>query len=275
MTKRQIAVYGKGGIGKSTIVGALAVRFALAGHKVALVGCDPKHDTTYKVSTRFPVPTLLSVYEQRREHLGLADVLIHGRHGIECVEAGGPEPGVGCAGRGISRMFELFDVLGFPRPEHDLVLYDVLGDVVCGGFATPLRRGHASEVLIVTSGEIMALYAANNICRALVRLQDNGPRLLGVVGNLRGLEGEQTLLQRFAERVGAPLLACIPRDPAVAEAEVQRVTVVEHAPDAPAALALAGLHERLEAVAGSGVVPRPMGEVGFDEFVRGALRQPS
>jgi len=272
---RQIAVYGKGGIGKSTIVSALAVLFARAGHRVALVGCDPKHDTSYKVTSRFPAPTVLEEYEARREHLRLDEVLIEGRHGIVCVEAGGPEPGVGCAGRGISRMFELFEQLGFYELGFDVVLYDVLGDVVCGGFATPIRKGYAGEVLIVASGELMALYAANNICRALVRLQGHGVRLRGLVGNLRGLENEQALLARFAERVGTTLLASVPRDQAVFDAERERLTVVEHAPGSGAAAALEGLVRALGAPGqGEGSVPRPMGDVGFDEFLRSALRQP-
>jgi len=271
---RQIAVYGKGGIGKSTIVSALAVLFAGRGHRVALVGCDPKHDTSYKVASRFPAPTVLGEYEQKREHLRLDDVLIEGRHGITCVEAGGPEPGVGCAGRGISRMFELFDQLGFYDLGFDVVLYDVLGDVVCGGFATPIRKGFANEVLVVASGEVMSLYAANNICRALVRLRANGVRLRGLVGNLRGLEDEEALLTTFALRVGTSLLTCVPRDQAIFDAERERLTVVEHAPDSRAARALRGLVDLLEASSAvSGSVPRPMGDVGFDELLRSAFRR--
>ncbi len=267
---RQIAVYGKGGIGKSTTVANLAVLYGMAGHKVLLVGCDPKHDTSYRVTEVRPVPTVLGALQQKNVHdLTSDDFLVAGRHGVTCIEAGGPEPGVGCAGRGLSKMFEMFDTLGLLDREYDTIIYDVLGDVVCGGFAVPMRRGYAAEVFIVASGETMALYAANNICRALVRLQGNGVRLAGVIGNLRGLLDERAIIEAFAERIGSRVLHHIPRDEEILRAERERRTVVEYAPESPATAEYRALFEAVTALdPNAGVVPRAMGELGFEEFIR-------
>jgi nitrogenase iron protein NifH len=267
---RQIAVYGKGGIGKSTTVANLAALYGVAGQKVLLVGCDPKHDTSYRITSVRPVPTVLGTLQQKNIHdIRPADFLVKGRHGITCVEAGGPEPGVGCAGRGLSKMFELFDSMDILAGDWDVILYDVLGDVVCGGFAVPMRRGYAAEVLIVVSGETMALYAANNICRALVRLQHNGVRLAGVIGNLRGGWNEAAIVTAFATRIGSHVLPTIPRDELILKAERERQTVVEYAPDSAATRAYRELYGAIQGLApGAGVVPRAMGDIGFEEFVR-------
>jgi nitrogenase iron protein NifH len=271
--KRQIAVYGKGGIGKSTVVANLAVLFAEQGQKVLLVGCDPKHDTSYKLTDQRPVPTVLGVLGQKRAHdLRLDDFVIEGRHGITCIEAGGPEPGIGCAGRGLSKMFELFETMNLFDAGFDIALYDVLGDVVCGGFAVPMRESYATEIYVVVSGETMSLYAANNICRALVRLERNGVRLMGVIPNLRGVDAELQIIEAFGERVGARVLPAIPRDNRILLAEHERQTIVEHSPSSAAASACRELHAALLGLGpGDGVVPRAMGDVGFDEFARDKL----
>jgi nitrogenase iron protein NifH len=248
----------------------VATLFGMEGHKVLLVGCDPKHDTTYKVSDTRPVPTVLGMLQHKRPHdLKLADFFIEGRHGLTCIEAGGPEPGVGCAGRGLSKMFELFENMGLYDEPYDVALYDVLGDVVCGGFAVPIRRSYATEVMVVVSGEIMSLYAANNLCRALVRLQHGGVRLMGLIGNLRGVDNEAAMIQAFAERIGTRVVHAIPYDELILRAEHEHRTVVEHAPDSQAANHFRKLYQKIAAMGPEdGVVPRAMGDVGFDEFVR-------
>lgn len=266
---RHIAFYGKGGIGKSTVVSNIALLLAKRGRKVLLVGCDPKHDTSYKVSDHYPIPTVMEQVVVRRRDLAPQDYLFEGRHGLTCVEAGGPEPGMGCAGRGITKMFEIFESGGIFDRDYEFCLYDVLGDVVCGGFAVPMRYSRDIEVVVVVSGEFMALYAANNICRAVARLEKGGTRLAGFVGNLRGLPGEERRIARFAERLGGRVLAIIPQDPLVLDAERERRTLVEHAPDSPTARRYEDLTEALLGLDRHRLgVPRPMGDIGFDEFVR-------
>lgn len=273
-TSRRIAVYGKGGIGKSTIISNLAVVFGQRGMRVLLVGCDPKHDTTYKVSDVYPIPTVLGRYQERGERISVEEFLFEGRCGVRCVEAGGPEPGVGCAGRGITKMFELFEAAGLDLNHNDVVLFDVLGDVVCGGFAGPMRAIRNTEVVIVVSGEIMALYAANNLCRAIARLSRSGVRLSGLVGNLRGVAQEEEILKSFAARLGTRLLACIPGDPLVPRAERERRTVCEFAPSSDLAARYRALAEDLLATRREDLVtPRFMSDLGFDCFVREALER--
>jgi len=229
---RTFAIYGKGGIGKSTVASTLAVLFAQHGSRVLLVGCDPKHDSSYKVVERSKVRTVMGLLQQKGDDgVTREDVLMKGRvPGLTCIETGGPEPGVGCAGRGITRMFELLAELGLPGDGYDVIIYDVLGDVVCGGFAAPIRAGYAKEVYVVLSGEVMALYAANNICRAVQNHKRTGVRLGGLIANLRGVPNEERVLERFSRAVNVPLLPSIPRDPAILDAETALQTVVEYAP---------------------------------------------
>jgi len=225
----RIAVYGKGGIGKSTVCANLSVSLAAEGHKVLQIGCDPKHDST-RLVLRSAQTTVL---DQLRSNPGvpdLGDMIMTGFAGVDCVEAGGPEPGVGCAGRGILAMFEALKAAGLSLDDYDIVFYDVLGDVVCGGFAVPLRREHADAVMMVTSGEFMSIYAANNILRGVRSFDQDRPRVLGVVLNGRGMEGEEERVEHFAKAVGLPIIAYIPRSDIILQAESEGRTVPEQAP---------------------------------------------
>ncbi|ACL15621.1 Ni-sirohydrochlorin a,c-diamide reductive cyclase ATP-dependent reductase subunit [Methanosphaerula palustris] len=230
---KQIALYGKGGIGKSTTSANLSAALAEQGLGVLQIGCDPKHDSTRMLMHGTWIPTVLDLIRERGgTNLTIDDVVYTGYRGIRCVEAGGPEPGIGCAGRGIIATFQVLEKL--EAFSADVVVYDVLGDVVCGGFAMPMREGYAEEIYLVTSGELMSLYAANNICKAINRLSQRPKctcRLAGVICNAKNIDREEDLVREFAERVGSNLVAYIPRDRIVQLAEVHKQTVLEYAPD--------------------------------------------
>lgn len=225
----KIAVYGKGGIGKSTTVSNIAVALAEKGLKVMQIGCDPKADSTIALRHGEAVPTVLDLFREKKQDLKLEDMVRTGYQGVICVEAGGPTPGLGCAGRGIIATFQLLEDLKlFETYKPDVVLYDVLGDVVCGGFAAPIREGYAEKVLIVTSGEKMALYAANNISSAVRNFEDRSyARIFGIVLNHRNVENETEKVQAFAEKSHIPIVGEIPRSDEIIRYEDQGKTVIE------------------------------------------------
>ena len=230
----KIAVYGKGGIGKSTVTSNLAAAFASMGKKVIQIGCDPKADSTINLlggTTPIPVMNYMREYDEDPERI--EDISKIGYGGVLCIETGGPTPGLGCAGRGIIATFSLLEDLElFETYEPDVVLYDVLGDVVCGGFAAPIREGYADKVLIVTSGEKMALYAANNISSAVRNFEDRSyARVFGVVLNHRNVENETEKVETFAKEHGFDIVGEIPRSDEINRCEDQGKTVIEGNPE--------------------------------------------
>lgn len=229
----KIAVYGKGGIGKSTTVSNLASAFARMGLRVMQVGCDPKADSTRGHLGGKQIPTILDTIREGRSGVALEDLVYPGECGVLCAEAGGPTPGRGCAGKGIVTAFEQLATLkAFETYQPDIVLYDVLGDVVCGGFAMPLRGGYADIVLIVTSGEMMSLYAAGNICAAVRDFsQYSQLELGGLLVNQRNIEKEEERVEEFAKELNVPIFGKIPRCGLVQTAEEQGKTVVALYPD--------------------------------------------
>ncbi|MBC3797637.1 nitrogenase iron protein [Acetobacterium tundrae] len=225
---RQIAIYGKGGIGKSTTTQNLTAGLGLMGKKILVVGCDPKADSTRLLLGGLAQKTVLDTLREEGEEIELDAILKPGFRDIMCVESGGPEPGVGCAGRGIITAIGMLEQLGAYTPDLDYVFYDVLGDVVCGGFAMPMREGKAQEIYIVASGEMMALYAANNIAKGVKKYATTGGiRLGGIICNSRNVDGEKELVQAFAEELGSQMIYFVPRDNMVQRAEINKKTVLE------------------------------------------------
>ena len=244
----KIAVYGKGGIGKSTVTSNLAAAFASMGKKVIQIGCDPKADSTINLlggTTPIPVMNYMREYDEDPETV--EDISKVGYGGVLCIETGGPTPGLGCAGRGIITALEKLKETGaYETHQPDVVLYDVLGDVVCGGFAAPIREGYASKVLIVTSGEKMALYAANNINNAVKNFEDRSyAKVYGIVLNHRNVENETEKVTEFADSVGLPIVGEVPRSDEITRCEDRGMTVVEGEPESLAAQAFLNLAKEL------------------------------
>lgn len=230
---RQIAIYGKGGIGKSTTTQNTVAALAEGGNKVMVVGCDPKADSTRLLLNGLCQKTVLDTLRDEGDDIELEDILKPGYGNTRCVESGGPEPGVGCAGRGIITSINMLESLGAYTEDLDYVFYDVLGDVVCGGFAMPIREGKAQEIYIVASGELMALYAANNIAKGISKYaMTGGVRLGGIICNSRKVDNEYALLKAFAEEIGSQLIHFVPRDNLVQRAEINKKTVIDFDPKA-------------------------------------------
>src|SRR5512133_2235959 len=235
---RQIAIYGKGGIGKSTTTQNTVAGLASLGKKVMIVGCDPKADSARLILHAKAQSTVMDLIRERGtvEDLELSDVLKLGYGGVKCVESGGPEPGVGCAGRGVITAINFLEAEGAYTPDLDFVFYDVLGDVVCGGFAMPIREGKAEEIYIVVSGEMMAMYAANNISKGILKYATSGKvRLGGLICNSRNTDKEAELIEALAKRLGTQMIHFVPRDNEVQRAELRRMTVIEYSPEPPQA----------------------------------------
>jgi nitrogenase iron protein NifH len=229
MARRSIAIYGKGGIGKSTTTQNTVAALAEMGKKIMVVGCDPKADSTRLLLGGLIQKTVLdTLRDEGGDEVDLADVLRPGYRGVQCTESGGPEPGVGCAGRGIITAINLLEQLGAYEQELDYVFYDVLGDVVCGGFAMPMREGKAQEIYIVCSGEMMAMYAANNISKGFVIFAyAGGVRLGGIICNSRNVDNEREMVEEFARLLGTQMIHCVPRNNDVQRAEINRKTVID------------------------------------------------
>jgi len=263
---RQIAIYGKGGIGKSTISSNLCMALRKQGLRVMQVGCDPKRDSTRILTGGRLIPTVLETY---REHLRegrdeyaitLKDIVFEGSNGVYCVESGGPEPGIGCAGRGVLTAIRILGDLGaFKAYNLDVVVYDVLGDVVCGGFAQPIRQGFAREIYLLCSGSFMSIYAANNIAKGISRLARRGRTGLGgIICNSGGDEEfERRVLTDFAGRLGSGLIHLIPHSSIIQSCEVENRTVLEHSPDSKEAKAFQELAHKMMNNS-SQIIPTPI-----------------
>ncbi len=264
---RQIAIYGKGGIGKSTTTQNTVGALAEAGKHIMVVGCDPKADSTRLLLHGLCQKTVLDTLRDEGDDIDLDDILKPGFGGTMCVESGGPEPGVGCAGRGIITSINMLESLGAYTDDLDYVFYDVLGDVVCGGFAMPIREGKAEEIYIVASGELMALYAANNIAKGIQKYAVNGKvRLGGIICNSRKVDKEYELLKAFAEEIGSQLIYFVPRDNLVQRAEINKKTVVDFDPESGQANEYRALAKAIDQNK-MFVIPKPMSQDRLEEIM--------
>jgi nitrogenase iron protein NifH len=266
---RKIAFYGKGGIGKSTTQQNTAAAMAYYhGKKMFIHGCDPKADCTRLVLGGVPQTTIMDTLRELGEEAVTAENVINtGFGGIKCVESGGPEPGVGCAGRGVITAINLMEELGAYSEDLDFIHFDVLGDVVCGGFAMPIREGKAQEVYIVASGEMMATYAANNICKGLLKYaEQSGVRLGGIICNSRKVDNELEMMEEFVSELGTQLLHFVPRDNIVQKAEFNKKTVVEYDPTCNQALEYGKLAKKI-LENDSFVIPKPLSMDQLEKMV--------
>ncbi|NTU89044.1 MAG: nitrogenase iron protein [Actinobacteria bacterium] len=264
---RQIAIYGKGGIGKSTTTQNLTSGLGEMGKKIMVVGCDPKADSTRMLLGGLAQQTVLDTLREEGDEIDLDQIMKSGFAGIRCVESGGPEPGVGCAGRGIITSINMLEQMGAYTEDLDYVFYDVLGDVVCGGFAMPIREGKAQEIYVVASGELMAMYAANNICKGVQKYANSGGvRLGGIICNSRNVDGEHELMDAFAKELGSQLIYFVPRDNIVQHAEINKKVVIEFDPTCNQANEYRQL---ARAVDGNDmfVIPKPMVQDRLEELM--------
>lgn len=264
---RQVAIYGKGGIGKSTTTQNTVAALAEAGKQIMVVGCDPKADSTRLLLHGLAQKTVLDTLREEGDDIELDYILKEGFRKTRCVESGGPEPGVGCAGRGIITSINLLESMNAYTDDLDYVFYDVLGDVVCGGFAMPIREGKAEEIYIVASGELMALYAANNISKGIQKYAASGKvRLGGIICNSRNVDNEYELIKAFAEELGSQMIHFVPRDNVVQRAEINKMTVIDFEPDANQANEYRTL---AKAIDGNDmfVVPKPMTQDRLEELM--------
>lgn len=244
---KKIAIYGKGGIGKSTIACNVSAALARQGLRVMQIGCDPKADSTSLLRGGERIPTVLQLTREKGKALALDDIVFEGAYGVKCVEAGGPVPGLGCAGRGIINALETLGKLGaYEKYQPDIVIYDVLGDVVCGGFSMPMRKGYADEVYVVTSGEKMSIYAAANICMAVDNFKGRGYASLGgIILNRRGVEAEDEAAAALAKDFETSVVASVDRCTEIPLAEKAAVPVFDIAPESAAASQLESAAKRL------------------------------
>ena len=248
----KIAIYGKGGIGKSTIACNLSAALAAQGLSVMQIGCDPKADSTALLRGGGHIPTVLQCEREKGSSIALSDIVFEGAGGVRCVEAGGPQPGLGCAGRGIINALETLRRLGaYELYQPDAVIYDVLGDVVCGGFSMPMRSGYADKVFVVTSGEKMAKYAAANICMAVDRFKGRGYAALGgIILNRRNVEKEDAEAESLAADFGTQIIGRIDRSADIADAEKHGCPVITRCPDCAASHQLRALADAVRTACG-------------------------
>ncbi|MCL2151413.1 MAG: nitrogenase iron protein NifH [Oscillospiraceae bacterium] len=269
---KQIAIYGKGGIGKSTTCSNISAALGLMGYRVLQIGCDPKADSTKTLVGKNRMSNILDYIKENSKNISIDSIVTKGFANTYCIEAGGPEPGIGCAGRGIISAIEIIEQLNlFKELDIEVVVYDVLGDVVCGGFAVPLRMGFAKDVYLITSGELMALYAANNIAKAINRFgKRSDVRLSGIICNQRNAYLEEDIVNTLSAKLSSQIIGWIPRDNIVQECELAEKTVMEGNPESRQAQVYRELARNI-LENNDRVIPTPLSDEEFDKMVKEPL----
>jgi len=271
---KTITVYGKGGIGKSLVVSNLSILYAMRGNRVLHVGCDPKADSTFSLCDSTPRKTVIDALIKEPNNIDRDKIVMQGRHGIECVEAGGPRPGLGCGGRGVARTMEIFEDLNIiDENRYDIVLFDVLGDLVCGGFAAPLKHGFGDLVVILASEETMSLYAANNIARIVIEYAENGVALAGIIVNLRDNDTDRAPLLEFARKLNTRIIGFLPRSPLALQAELDGRTLAECFPNSDIVRELKNISDCILSISDEKhELPTPVENETFNSFIRDIFR---
>jgi len=266
---KQIAIYGKGGIGKSTTTSNLSAALSDMGYKVMQFGCDPKADSTNTLRDGTYIPTVLDLLRERGS-VDAHDAIFQGYNGIYCVEAGGPAPGVGCAGRGITTAVQLLKQQNiFEELDLDYVIYDVLGDVVCGGFAVPIREGIAEHVFTVSSSDFMSIYAANNLFKGIQKYSNSGGALLGgVIANSVASPYQKAIIDDFVEKTKTQVMQYVPRSITVTQSELSGKTTIEAAPDSKQAQVYRDLAKRIDEHTTS-ATPAPLSSQELKDWAAG------
>ena len=264
----KIAFYGKGGIGKSTIASNLSAAFSVMGLKILHIGCDPKEDSTRNLTGK-KINSFLKALKIKGNNILESDVIFKGFNGISCIEAGGPEAGSGCAGLGITTMMEELERLGVMEKTWDVIIYDVLGDVVCGGFAVPMRKKAVDSVYIVSSSEFMSLYAANNIVKGINNFSDGDNTILsGIIHNTRNIYSSPDILKKFAQKAKAFFVSDVPFSKKIVLSELEKKTVIEKFPDSKESQFFINLASLIIKNTNSKINPVPLDD---DELERFAL----
>ncbi|MBI4285275.1 MAG: AAA family ATPase [Chloroflexi bacterium] len=264
VTRKTIAIYGKGGIGKSTTASNISADLAKQGFKVMQFGCDPKSDSTCALLDGRYIPTILDTAVEAKtvreyKDIDVSKVMFQGYQGVYCLECGGPEPGRGCAGRGVLTAIELIKQQGvIDTLQPDFIIYDVLGDVVCGGFAMPIREGVAKTVYVVISPNYAAIYAANNIFKAILRFAERGGASLGgLIANYVETPAEKDIVDHFASLTKTRIVGYIPFSEMMIESDIQGKTVIEMFPESELAGIFRSLTSRI-AEDEERIVPQPI-----------------
>jgi len=265
----RIAIYWKGWIWKSTMSCNISASFSKIWKKTLQVWCDPKADSTKKLTNGRRIISIMDMLSKNDDFVWIDELVVKWFNWIDCIEAGWPIPWTWCAWRWISKMFEIFDDVDLLEEDYDVLLFDVLWDVVCWGFASPMRMWYWEKIFIVISEEIMSMYACNNICKAIKQYSRNGIYVWWVIVNARSNTLDKEIIEEFVKKIWLEIIAFIPRSDVIACAEYKAKTVLEFDPEAKVIENFDKLVSDIISIKKENQKdPKPMSEEEFDEFFK-------